>query len=475
MGIKENIEQILQADFSNEDPQQVFGKAPMPFPEETDMPRSEPSMEMQQAPIDAPPEDMDARRAKFEELMASFSQRPQSDPLAGMQVSNANPQAPAQQGSPLELGNIGNMDEAIAQRNEQQRKAQLLRGFSKIMQGGATMAGGKISDGSELYDAMEKNAGQPVDDIKMKQGMQQGQQKQEMVMKQLQMQLDKSNLDFQNEQAINDPSSPQSQFVQDQFMMMQQAMGKPVNEQAIRQQTSKTLYEVSPWMQKVYANQLKGKMERERLNMQNERLNQGRERLDLLTNKEGRLGTQFNKRMDEKQEDQSTSVVKDFEKDGVVKKSNESIGQADNVIQLVTSDNPIGHAAIPTFMARAAGEVGNLSEGDKAPFGGSQALKSRLAQVMQTYKNGELTPENQQFVIELANVMKRSAKRNKAKRAIDLRPKYAKSYNMELKDVNDLMVPELNQLDEEDAQAVEWALANPTKPQAAQILKMHGY
>lgn len=416
---------------------------------------------------------LEDRKARFNDMMTRLGEVRGEEALKKMQVSPANPMA--------ELGNRGNMDEAIAKRNEAQRTNQLLRAFNKIIQGSTTAAGGKITDGSELFDELDKQADQPVRDIAMKEKMQQtrddqsrAQEKYEVVMDKLKMDLEKSNLDFQNAEAVADPNSPQSKMVQEYFIEMNAAMGRKVNPETVMQQPAQMLYKISPWMQNVYATHLRMQMDQRRLNQQDERIAQGRERLDLLTGKEGRLKDQFDKKFEDTQQEQSAKIVDKFEKDKVVQKSNESIGQANNVIQLVQSDNPIGHSAIPTFMARAAGEVGNLSEGDKAPFGGSQALSARIKQVTQTYRNGELTPENQQFVIDLANVMKKSAMRNKATRAFDLRGKYGKSYKMDTKDVNDLMMPELNQLDNEDQAAVEWALANPSNPKADAILKLHG-
>jgi len=455
------------------DPQLIFGRAPEPLPEQEEMPDFRPLIEERQ-PMDMPPAEMGDRRAKFEEMMSRLGELRGQEAMDKLQVSQANPMA--------ELGDRGNMDDAIAKRNEAQRTNQLLRGFNKIIQGSTTAAGGKITDGGELFDELNKQADQPVRDIAMKEKMQQtrddqdrAQEKHEVVMDKLKMDLQKSNLDFQNADAVADPNSPQSKMVQEYFIEMNNAMGRRVNPETVMQQPAQMLYKISPWMQNIYAQHLRFQMDQRRLNQTDQRLAQGRERLDLLTGKEGRLKDQFDKKFEDTQQEQSAKIVDKFEKDKVVQKSNESIGQANNVIQLVQSDNPIGHSAIPTFMARAAGEVGNLSEGDKAPFGGSQALSSRIQQVMETYKNGQLTPENQQFVIDLANVMKKSAMRNKASRAMDLRGKYSKSYNMEMKDVNDLMMPELNNLDEEDQMAVEWALSNPTNPKAETILKMHGF
>ena len=462
----------LIADFSNEDPQVIDGKRPAQLPESVPMEEFFKRIAMEErqpAQLDSPymqePQNLDSRREEFNKL------------LNQIQSSESGPEGQIAKPSGA------NLDKAIEERNRQQRMALLLKGFNQLAQAGARSAGADIGPGDAVANDMLKLADQGVQDAELKRNIKrqetqdmQASEKQQLVMEKLRKDLDQIDLNFLDAKATNDPGSPQSQFVQDQFIQMQTAMGKPVNEDAVRQQTAKTLYTVSPWMQKVYADQLKAKMTQQQAQRQERSLNLRERELDeYKLAKEDRLKDQFEKKFEEGQQEQSAKVVDKFEKDKVVQKSNESIAQADNVIQLVQSDNPIGHSAIPTFMARASGEVGNLSEADKAPFGGSQALNSRISQVIQKYRSGELTPENQEFVIDLANVMKNSARRNKVGRALDLRNKYAKSYKMDMKDVNSLMVPELNDFEKEDQDAIEWALKNPTSNQAQQILKMHGF
>lgn len=154
---------------------------------------------------------------------------------------------------------------------------------------------------------------------------------------------------------------------------------------------------------------------------------QQQEKLGLLQNKEQRLGTQFREGMTEKQSAETRSVVKNINTDSVVKKANEMASAADNIIRLadMSLSNPIAASAIPTFMARASGEVGNLSEADKRPFGGSQALMARLGQAKEQWTRGTMTPENQKFVKDLANTFRQSADKNRQKRIDELANQYS--------------------------------------------------
>ena len=459
-----DIQQILQADFSD-DPQRIQAfQIPMEDDRERlSLPEQTPMLDAESASTENT--GLDDRKSRFMDLLSQFKSQNQIKP----NLEKAQTELQDLQKLQTDLNKPDDLQLAREERDKMRRMALLMSGLDDINKAGARYAGVKLDPDRELSKYYNQQGDQAVADVIQDQKMQQQQEDRSMGKEKHEVIMDKLR-------------SPQSRMVQDYFIEMNQAMGRNVNEETVRQQPAESLYKISPWMQNIYATKLRNDMQQQRMEMdkrrlsnEDERLRQGQARLDLLTGKEGRLTEQFDKKYEDTQQEQSAKVVDKFEKDKVVQKANESIAQADNVIQLVQSDNPIGHSAIPTFMARASGEVGNLSEADKAPFGGSQALSARIQQVTQQYKDGKLTPENQAFVTELAQTMKKSAKRNKAGRAMDLRSKYSKSYNMDMKEVNDLMMPELNKLDEEDQQAVEWALKNPTSPKAQQILEMHGY
>src|SRR3990167_5616152 len=165
---------------------------------------------------------------------------------------------------------------------------------------------------------------------------------------------------------------------------------------------------------------------------------------------------------------------------------------ADSVIGLIESNNPLADGAIPTYMARASGEVGNLSEPDKAPFGGSKALMEKVKQVYSNATAGKLTPENRDFVRRLAVTMKENGIRNKNGYAKKVSQQYGKigSYgtadeiysilNQDL-GVNPDDAPkgvkfpvtndggqELTEPNQHN-QALDWANANPNDPRSAAI------
>jgi hypothetical protein len=103
-------------------------------------------------------------------------------------------------------------------------------------------------------------------------------------------------------------------------------------------------------------------------------------------------------------------IVNKFNADPGVRKSEESIDSAKLIRGMVDSDNPIAAAAVPTIMARASREVGNLSEADKAPFGGSQAMLERLNQIIKTAGSGRMTEANKSYVRGLANLFEKNGR-----------------------------------------------------------------
>lgn len=132
-------------------------------------------------------------------------------------------------------------------------------------------------------------------------------------------------------------------------------------------------------------------------------------------------------RRGERQDKLKIDVLTKFNGDSGVKKIDSSIDAANTIRGLVSSGNPIAAASVPTFMARASGEVGNLSEADKAPFGGSRALLSRLEAAVKQQATGKLTTENAQFITQLADIMERRATENKVRRAEQWAKQYAQT------------------------------------------------
>ncbi len=87
------------------------------------------------------------------------------------------------------------------------------------------------------------------------------------------------------------------------------------------------------------------------------------------------------------------------------KKYFEGAEQAKTAKSILDAGNPIGDQAVATFMARATGEVGNLTAEERRPFGTAMDVKSRFSQAAKQLSDGKLTDANRKFLSDLAGVM----------------------------------------------------------------------
>ena len=58
-------------------------------------------------------------------------------------------------------------------------------------------------------------------------------------------------------------------------------------------------------------------------------------------------------------------------------------------------------------MTRLAGEVGALTEADKAPFGGSKAILVRFNQAKEQLLSGKMAPENKVFLKQVVGLLEK--------------------------------------------------------------------
>lgn len=127
-----------------------------------------------------------------------------------------------------------------------------------------------------------------------------------------------------------------------------------------------------------------------------------------------------------------SKILEKFNADPAVRRAESMISSADIIVDAVASNNPVANASLPTLMARASGEVGNLSEADKAPFGGSRALLARMKQVGEEMSTGLRTEENLKFIEDLALIFRKNAGRAKTRIARERAKQFSKGVTREL-------------------------------------------
>lgn len=126
-------------------------------------------------------------------------------------------------------------------------------------------------------------------------------------------------------------------------------------------------------------------------------------------------------------ENMATNLVNKFNSDPQIRRQQQALDGANTVRELVVSGNPIAAASIPTYMARASGEVGNLSEADKKPFGGTRAIMGRMQAAFEEMTTGRLSQSNRDFLLEMADIMEANANKNLDRHARTMAKQYSRT------------------------------------------------
>jgi len=87
-----------------------------------------------------------------------------------------------------------------------------------------------------------------------------------------------------------------------------------------------------------------------------------------------------------------------------IKDDMKALGQVRSAREALASNNPVADEAIKTMLAKASGEVGNLTETERDMFGGSKSIMSRLRRMGQRAASGELPEEDKQLLFKLLDV-----------------------------------------------------------------------
>jgi hypothetical protein len=179
-----------------------------------------------------------------------------------------------------------------------------------------------------------------------------------------------------------------------------------------------------------------------RLSMKAEKEKQANE-IDLKKQRQAELKEERDRKFEERRGEEKERIINKFNQSNGVVRINQSIDAAKTIRELANSGNPIAASAIPTYMARASGEVGNLSEPDKAPFGGSRAILRRMEAAFEEASSGGMSDANRQFINELSDLMEQTANANKNERARELSSQYGKSSDyLDKKQIYEFLRPE---------------------------------
>lgn len=90
----------------------------------------------------------------------------------------------------------------------------------------------------------------------------------------------------------------------------------------------------------------------------------------------------------------------------------ETVNKASMALRVLQAGNPIGDAAVGTWMARASSEVGALSNEDRELYMGSRGKAATAIRLIQMWKDGKLDKANRRDLMQLATLMEKKGREN---------------------------------------------------------------
>jgi len=136
---------------------------------------------------------------------------------------------------------------------------------------------------------------------------------------------------------------------------------------------------------------------------------------------------------------------KRLDKDSVYSKATTSESQADNMLNLVSAarnGTALAGSALKRAAARAAGEVGVLTDADIAQFGGLQSIQNRIERWGQLAATGQqLTGDDLNEFEKLATAMKTAAQKRKQESINRMAPKFAAERGVSQDQVKSVIQP----------------------------------
>jgi hypothetical protein len=120
---------------------------------------------------------------------------------------------------------------------------------------------------------------------------------------------------------------------------------------------------------------------------------------------QGRFEASQGRQANQYQQSQLRGFKKDF--DARTAKERERLVAANNALEMLLSNNPVGEQAVITQLAKLSGEVGALTDTDVARYGGSKDLVERAKQMTTSLLTGELTEANRKYLTQIARMYKR--------------------------------------------------------------------
>lgn len=129
----------------------------------------------------------------------------------------------------------------------------------------------------------------------------------------------------------------------------------------------------------------------------------------------------------------------------MTKKVRESLLQVNQGMKALSLKNPVADNAIKTMLAKASGEVGNLTEAEREMFAGNPALWAQAKRLSKKAAVGTLPENDRRLLTEMLNVYKRGNENFIDRAGNRAAGELAAITNLSLEDARKVVMPQLKQ------------------------------
>lgn len=158
-------------------------------------------------------------------------------------------------------------------------------------------------------------------------------------------------------------------------------------------------------------------LQQQQLDLQSQRLEQNQSQFKESQRAQDRRAEQAIKKAQRTQlrqrssEERRTINSKQKEFNSLSRDSFKALDQATSAERSLSAKNPVADSAIKTLLAKASGEVGNLTEAEREMFAGSPALTQRAGRLLRLQGVGTLPESDRKDLQELIQIYQENARR----------------------------------------------------------------
>lgn len=310
-----------------------------------------------------------------------------------------------------------------AQRSRQQgmQTAGLAEAASQIGAGIAGLGAGSVIKPTGDFTAIRQGAQQSYEDLltRRKSAAEGKKSKRDEMMDELGLGLkldefgrtaEKENLELQLKRDMSDPNSMVTKLYRDAY---EKAMKKPAPPNVTAAQFAQLGVTIPKADQELS------------MQLRQASLDLREREFGLKEKSEERRGEQFTFKQDETGKGRNEKIIKEYNKDDVVKVSNKSLAQVTKAREVLTKGGKLAPSVMGRILARMAGEVGVMTDKDVEAFKGSPKWTDEIARFFTRGTMGQLTNEDKKAMMNFVNLAENAEINNLKTRADIISSQYS--------------------------------------------------